>query len=98
MAWEERLNEQFIKNLWSENDAKIKLIFYIWLNKKNTSTILDDLLISEIEHAYETLGLLFDNVKAVPDIQKMHSMTVLDINQIECKIYSNSTEKTVVNF
>ncbi len=68
------------------------------VKEKDTSIYIHELLNSEIEHAYESLGLLFDNVKAVPDIQKVHAMTVVDINKIECKIYSNSAQKTVVNF
>jgi hypothetical protein len=65
---------------------------------KNTSIYIHELLNSDIEHAVESLGLLFDNVKAVPDIQKIHSMTVIDVNKIKCKIFSNSTQKTVVDF
>ena len=68
------------------------------IQQKNISIITDELLISEIENGHDSLQSLFDKVKAVPDIQKVHSMTVLDVNKIECKTYLSSTQKTVVHF
>ena len=53
---------------------------------------------NEIEDAHITLGQLFSNVRSVPDIQKVHSMTVIDINKVECKFYANSKEKTIISF
>ena len=60
--------------------------------------ITEELLTSEIEDGHKGLQLLFENVKGVQDIQKVHSMKVLDLNKIACKIYSLSTQKTVVVF
>ena len=68
------------------------------IKQKSTSVFIDELSTNEIQDAHKTLGPLFSNVKPVPDIQKVHSMTVIDINKIECKFYSNCKEKTVVNF
>jgi len=68
------------------------------IQHKNTSIIIEELLTSEIEDTRPVLDLLFDNVKAVPNIQKIHSVNVLCPNEIECKLYSSSTEKTVVRF
>ncbi len=48
---------------------------------------------SEIKHDRGDLELIFDKVKAVPNIQKVHSMTVVDIDKIECKVYSHSAKK-----
>ena len=60
------------------------------IKKKNTSVFIDELLMNEIEDAHITLEQLFSNVRPVPDIQKVHSMTVIDINKVECKFYANS--------
>ena len=68
------------------------------IQDKHTPIIIDELLVSEIENSYKTLSSLFNDVKPVPNIQKIHSMSVLDVNEIECKIYSNSTKATVVYF
>jgi len=68
------------------------------VKQKDTSIFIDELKINDIEHSREILDPLFSNVKPVPDIQKVHSMTVLDVNRIECKVYSNSTEKTIFDF
>ncbi|CAF1437694.1 unnamed protein product [Rotaria sordida] len=68
------------------------------IEQKNTSFVIDELSPDEIEHGRDGLGLIFNQVKAVPNIQKVHSMTVIDIHKIECKIYSYSDKKTIVNF
>lgn len=68
------------------------------IEQKNTSILIEELLTSEIKHGRENLELLFDKVKAVPNIQKVHSITVVDIDKIECKVYSQCAKKTVVNF
>src|SRR4051812_15032653 len=68
------------------------------IEQKNTSILIDELLTSEIKHGRDGLKLIFDKVKAVPSIQKVHSMTVVDIDKIECKVYSHSEKKPVVNF
>ena len=72
--------------------------FLILIKQKDTSVFIDELPTNEIQDAHETFGPLFSNVRPVPGIQKVHSMTVIDINKIECKFYANSKEKTVVNF
>ena len=67
--------------------------------KKNTSVPIDELLImNKIQGARKTLRSLFFNIKSIPDIQKVHSITVIDINKVECKFYANSHEKTIVSF
>ena len=43
------------------------------IQDRNSSILIEELLISEIEGAQKALELLFDNVKAVPNIQKVHS-------------------------
>ena len=68
------------------------------IQARNTPIIIEELLTADIEDAVENLQLLFENVKAVPNIQKLHSVTVLKTNEIECKLYSNSNEKTAVHF
>ncbi len=68
------------------------------IQNRNTSIIIEELLINEIKGAEQALSLLFDKVKAVPNIQKVHSMTVLHPDEIECKIYSNSMEKKAFHF
>ena len=72
--------------------------FMSLIQQKNSPIIVNELSKNEIKDGHRDLQLLFDSVKPVPDIQKMHSMTVLDMNKIECKIYSSSTQRTVVNF
>ena len=68
------------------------------IRQRNSSIITDELSKSGIQHGLKDRQLLFNDVKAVPDIQKVHSMMVIDVNKIECKIYSLSTRKTVVHF
>ena len=53
---------------------------------------------NEIQNAHRTLGPLFSNVKPVSCIQKVHSMTVTDINTVECKFYVTSKERIIVRF
>ena len=72
--------------------------FLTLIKQKNTLVFIDELLMNEIQDAHITLGQLFSNVRLVPNIQKVHSMTVIDINKVECKFYANSKEKTIVNF
>ena len=72
--------------------------FVALIRDKKTSIIVDELLISDIEAAHAYLTSLFQDVKAVPSIQKVHSMTVVDVDEINCKIYSNSVKTTVVHF
>ncbi|CAF1424572.1 unnamed protein product [Adineta steineri] len=68
------------------------------IEQKNSLIIIDELSPDEIELGRDELGLVFNQVKAVPNIQKVHSINVIDIDKIECKIYSNSDKKTTVNF
>ncbi len=68
------------------------------IQQKSNVIIIDELSISEINRGRDDLQVLFDQVKPVPNIQKVHSMTVIDIDKIECKVYSNSAKKTIVNF
>lgn len=68
------------------------------IQAKKGSIITEELSRGEIEEGQKDLQSLFENVKAVPDIQKTHSMKVLDLNKIECKIYSLSAQRTVVHF
>ncbi|CAF4335640.1 unnamed protein product [Rotaria sp. Silwood2] len=68
------------------------------IKQKNTSIVIDELSPDEIEHGRDGLGLIFNQVNAVPNIQKVHSMTVVDIDKIECKIYPYSDKKTIVTF
>ena len=72
--------------------------FTLLIQIRDAPIIIEELLTTDIEDAVENLQVLFENVKAVPNIQKLHSTTVLKANEIECKIYSNSTEKIVVHF
>ena len=72
--------------------------FLTLIKQKTTSVFIDELLMNEIEDAHITLRQLFSNVRSVPDIQKVHSMTVIDINKVECKFYANSKEKIIINF
>lgn len=72
--------------------------FVALIRDRKTSIIVDELLISDIEATREYLTSLFQNVKAVPSIQKVHSMTLVDVDEISCKVYSNSVKKTVVHF
>ncbi|CAF2062197.1 unnamed protein product, partial [Rotaria magnacalcarata] len=72
--------------------------FVALIRDKKTSIIVDELLISDIEAAHAYLTSLFQDVKTVPSIQKVHSMTVVDVDEISCKIYSNSVKKIVVHF
>ncbi|CAF1431743.1 unnamed protein product, partial [Adineta steineri] len=64
------------------------------IEQKNSLIIIDELSPDEIELGRDELGLVFNQVKAVPNIQKVHSINVIDIDKIECKIYSNSDKKT----
>ncbi|UJR19264.1 hypothetical protein I4U23_022393 [Adineta vaga] len=66
--------------------------------KRNTSILVIELSPDEIEQGRDSLDLIFNQAKAVPQIQKVHSMTVVNIDKIECKIYSNSGKKFILNF
>ncbi|CAF4475622.1 unnamed protein product, partial [Rotaria socialis] len=57
--------------------------FTCLIQARNTPIIIEELSTSDIEDAVKNLKLLFENVKAVPNIQKLHSMTVLKTNEIE---------------
>ena len=72
--------------------------FLTLIKHKTTSVFIDELLMNEIEDAHITLGQLFSNVRSVSDIQKVHSMTVIDINKVECKFYGNSKEEIIIKF
>ncbi|CAM4950461.1 unnamed protein product [Rotaria socialis] len=63
------------------------------IQARDTPIIIEELLTTDIEDAAENLKFLFENVKAVPNIQKLHSITVLKTNEIECKVYSNIQPK-----
>jgi len=63
------------------------------IEQKSNVIVIDELSKSDINHGRDSLRVLFDEVKPVPNIQKVHSMTVIDIDKIECKVYSNSTKK-----
>ena len=67
--------------------------FLSLIKQKTASVFIDELLMNEIEDAHITLGQLFSNVRPVSNIQKVHSMTVIDINKVACKFYSNSKQK-----
>ncbi|CAF1187211.1 unnamed protein product, partial [Didymodactylos carnosus] len=68
------------------------------IKDKSTPIIIDELLTSEIEYAEMNLKQLFEQVKPVPNIQKVHSVIVWDVDKIECKLYSNSSKGKVVCF
>ncbi|CAF4028480.1 unnamed protein product [Rotaria magnacalcarata] len=59
--------------------------FVALIRDKKTSIIVDELLISDIEAAHAYLTSLFQDVKTVPSIQKVHSMTVVDVDEISCR-------------
>ena len=66
--------------------------FMLLVKQKNTSLLINELSMNEIQDANNTLGSLFSG------IQKVHSMTDIDINKVECKFYANSKEKIIINF
>jgi len=68
------------------------------IQARDTSIIIEELLVNDIKNAEKELISLFDNVKCVPNIQKVHSMNVIDLDVIEYKTYSNSTEKKTFHF
>ncbi len=68
------------------------------IQARDTSIIIEELLVNDIKNAEKELISLFDNVKAVPNIQKIHSINVIDLDVIEYKTYSNSTEKKIFHF
>ena len=86
------------QEIMSGKRCKNAVNFLTLIKQKTASVFIDELLMNEIEDAHITLGQLFSNVRPVPDIQKVHSMTVIDINKVECKFYANSKEKTIINF
>ena len=46
----------------------------------------------------EELMEMYVHVKAVPDTKKVHSLTVLDVDLIECKHYSNRDKSFFMSF
>ena len=94
----ETIRRMVYQEIMSGKRCKNAVDFLTLIKQKTTSVFMDELLMNEIEDAHITLGQLFSNVRPVPDIQKVHSMTVIDINKIECKFYANSKEKTIINF
>ena len=86
------------QEIMSGKRCKNAVDFLTLIKQKTKSVFIDELLMNEIEDVHITLGQLFSNVRPVPDIQKVHSMTVIDINKVECKFYAYSKEKTIINF
>ena len=86
------------QEIMSGKRCKNTTAFLTLIKQKTTSVFIDELLINEIQDAHITRGQLFSNIRLVPNIQKVHSMTVIDINKVEYKFYADSKEKTIVNF
>ena len=80
------------QEIMSGKRCKNAVEFLTFIKQKTTSVFTDELLMNEIEDAHITLRQLFFNVRSVSDIQKVHSMTVIDINKVECKFYANSKQ------
>lgn len=72
--------------------------FVSLIQQKNSPVIVNGLSGNEIEDGYNDLQLLFNSVKPVPDIQKVHSLAVLAVNKVQCKIDSTSIQRITVNF
>ena len=81
------------EEIMSGKRCKNAVEFLTLIKQKTASVFIDELLMNEIEDAHITLGKLFSNVRPVSDIQKVHSMTVIAINKVECKFYANSKQK-----
>jgi hypothetical protein len=72
---------------------------FVSIARSKTKAIhVEEIRESEIDGAREELEEMYARVKAVPGIQKVHSVTVLDVNHIECKQYSLSQESFHVSF
>ena len=72
---------------------------FVTIARSKTTVIhVEEILESEVEGAQEELEEMFNNVKAVPGIQKVHSVTVLDVNLIQCKHYSQSDRSFCMSF
>lgn len=68
------------------------------IKDKGTAVIINELTTDDIDDAQEKLQDLFDNVKPVPNIQKLHSMCVAGVDTLKCKMYSNSAKHVTVYF
>ena len=86
------------EEIMSGKRCKNTVDFLTLIKQKTASVFIDELLMNEIGDAHITLGQLFSNVRPVSDIEKVHSITVIDINKVKYKFYANSKEKTIINF
>ena len=68
------------------------------ISAKNTSIIVHEIVANDIENMEKKLSSLFLETQPIPEIQKLHSMTAIDVDKVECRVYSYSLQKTVVCF
>ena len=65
------------------------------IKNKSTAFIIEELSTSVIKDAHVKLKNLFDSAKPIPNIQQLHSMAIIGVDELECKIYSNSAKKVI---
>ncbi|CAF2970137.1 unnamed protein product [Rotaria sp. Silwood2] len=68
------------------------------IKSKKTSIIVHEVVADDIENVRNKLSLLFMETKPIPEIQKIHSIAVIDANKVECKVFSFSSKKQIVRF
>ena len=65
---------------------------------KSKAIIIEEITQKDIDESTTQLQTFFTNTKSVNDIQKLHSITVVKQDTIDCRLYNYSTEKWTVYF
>jgi hypothetical protein len=72
---------------------------FVFLAKSKTNTIiLHEITQAAVDASEQKLRQVFDHTKSVRDTQKLHHVTALREDVIECRLYSESTNCWTVNF
>lgn len=63
--------------------------------KKTNKIILIEITEKAIQNSKNTLKHIFENIKTIPEAQKMHSVKVVDKNTLEFRNYSTCSQKKI---
>jgi len=66
--------------------------------KKTKKIILIEIMRTDIDSSKTKLENLFQTAKAIPETLKMHSVKVVDENQLEFRYYSTCSEKKPITY
>ena len=69
--------------------------FIKFAKKKTKKIILIEITGNDIDNSKTKLENLFKTAKTVPEIQKLHSVKVIDENKLDYRYYSTCSQKKV---